>query len=292
MADRTGWIRVRSRLHEDAAVMRAAARLYDDCGELKDLGLSACVTMIEGAVLRLWGYGANYGKRVGKTDDCLVDLEPSMIDHLCGYQGLCTSLDAAGLIKRDKDGTVMPGLLKWVDLVDESREKERVRKQEYRDRHKGVPRDKDGTDARQTRRDRDRDRDRDSKDKIQCATSEKDQTAFEAWWASYPLRRPGCRKGHKATALKLWGALKPTEHARVVQATSAMISAGDLPCDAERFLRPPRGGGEPRYCSWLDGSSTNGPVVSGQSRSAQTMAAREKGKAAYDTSFLTKRSKR
>lgn len=78
--------------------------------------------------------------------------------------------------------------------------------------------------------------------------------AFEAWWESYPTRGPHTPRGDKRTAFDLWERLGPVEHPRIIQATQRLIESGDLPCDAERFLRPRRGGKTPQYVVRLDDS--------------------------------------
>lgn len=75
---------------------------------------------------------------------------------------------------------------------------------------------------------------------------------FEAWWSIYPAR-PGCPKGHKGEASKAWDALRgPESYAQVRQATEALVAAKAMPKDAQRFLRPLRGKGDPEYMRWLD----------------------------------------
>ena len=77
-------------------------------------------------------------------------------------------------------------------------------------------------------------------------------TAFESWWKSYPTRGKGKPRGDKAAAFREWTRLGSTEHPRIIDATIRMVRAGDMPKDAERFLRAPRGGGTPPYESWLE----------------------------------------
>lgn len=75
---------------------------------------------------------------------------------------------------------------------------------------------------------------------------------FESWWKSYPTRGKGKPRGDKAAAFREWGRLDSSEHPRIIDATNRLVQAGDMPKDAERFLRPPRGGGTPPYESWTE----------------------------------------
>lgn len=78
---------------------------------------------------------------------------------------------------------------------------------------------------------------------------------FDAWWKIYPCR-DGCPPGNKREAFAAWLKLDRAAQLQVGQATKALSAAvaseSTKPKDAERFLRPPRRGGDPPYLAWLD----------------------------------------
>lgn len=78
---------------------------------------------------------------------------------------------------------------------------------------------------------------------------------FEAWWKTYPAR-PGCPKGNKREAFAAWSKLDREHqlkaHAATKNLLASIASTNTLPKDAERFLRPPRGQGDPAYLAWVE----------------------------------------
>ena len=78
---------------------------------------------------------------------------------------------------------------------------------------------------------------------------------FEAWWKIYPAR-PGCPKGNKREAFAAWLKLDREQILAVHTATknlqASIATTNTLPKDAERFLRPPRGQGDPAYLAWVN----------------------------------------
>lgn len=88
---------------------------------------------------------------------------------------------------------------------------------------------------------------------------------FDAWWKTYPAR-DGCPPGNKRAAFGEWlrlGADRDnTVRQQIHRATKALSAATTIgetkPKDAERFLRPPRGGGDPPYLGWLDAKAPTG----------------------------------
>jgi len=88
---------------------------------------------------------------------------------------------------------------------------------------------------------------------------------FDAWWKTYPCR-DGCPPGNKRATFVEWlrlGADRDNTARQLIyratRALSAATTAGETkPKDAERFLRPPRGGGDPPYLGWLDAKAPTG----------------------------------
>lgn len=76
--------------------------------------------------------------------------------------------------------------------------------------------------------------------------------SFESWWMTYPSR-PRCPKGNKSKALEYWQKLTIEERADVCRATTNLRQSNAYPKDAQRFLRPERGGKktEPVYKAWV-----------------------------------------
>jgi len=107
---------------------------------------------------------------------------------------------------------------------------------------------------------------------------------FEAWWKSYPVRDERTPRGNKAKARAEWDRLKPEDRRRVAEATRNLVLSGQLPKDAERFLRAPPGGGDPVWRTWLERNS-GAPRASQGKPSA--VARKEAQNHAEDYSWLT-----
>lgn len=89
--------------------------------------------------------------------------------------------------------------------------------------------------------------------------TERKRKTFADWWASYP-RRGNSPKGSRKEAEAEWDRLTPEQEADVVAATQRLVKSGQIPKDAQRFLRPVRGKGDPVYTEWL-GDAMDGPAV-------------------------------
>lgn len=247
------WIKMRTLLHEDMKVEQIA--------DLTGLDTFAVI----GRLHRLWswvGENSETGEEVPTTDGRInVRLQ-------CGQ--FADALRTVGWLAGSEGCMSFPNFTEHNGSSAKRRVQDSARKAENRrskpanastSNMSACNADKSGT-----REEKRRDREEKSKSKSPTRNASGQGTpeqnaAFESWWKSYPIRRKGARRGDKGKARELWDTLGADEHPRIVDATARLVSSDEMPKDAERFLRPPRGGVQPAYESMLD--DTNGAIVAG-----------------------------
>jgi len=108
---------------------------------------------------------------------------------------------------------------------------------------------------------------------------------FAAWWAGYPIRKPGVPRGNRKKALAIWLGMTEAERADVVRATAGLIASGQMPKDGQTFLKPEGKNGDPPYFTWLE--DTAGAVVASGGQLKPTVAqVQEARNHPYDSSWL------
>lgn len=109
-------------------------------------------------------------------------------------------------------------------------------------------------------------------------------SSFDAWYESYPVRGKGVPRGNRKAAFRAWVKLRDADRSRVVEATRRLIASGQIPKDAERFLRPGPHGADPPWQAWLD--DTPGATVAAGTKPKTAANRREEGNHEYDQSGL------
>jgi hypothetical protein len=108
---------------------------------------------------------------------------------------------------------------------------------ESRDSHAAVTRDTQASHGADSDIDSDRDKDLTP---LRPAGRDEAEETFEQFWAIYPARH-GKKKG-KASALIEWRKLNVEQRRRAFIGARHLAASDELPPDAERFLRRPKGG--------------------------------------------------
>jgi len=286
MADTTkDWIKVRDRIDEDDAVGRAATAYFEIMEAERDETIGSATTLVVGAAVRLWCLAKNRGRRIPGTDDAEVSMSNAAVSVFVGDADVVQCLRTCGLLWfSDSDTVIFPNLCRWVTLWSEIREQKSIAGARG-GRHKPSTSEAQGKHKPSTSEALDK-----PDSKLQtpdstvksCAAAPLGEQAFEAWWRSYPRRDGASIKGNKGAARKAWDKLDPAEWSVVERATAAMVKSGEMPKDAERFLRAPRGGGDPTYLAWLS-DAADGPVAAPKRNSKPSA---EDGKYEEDLTWL------
>jgi hypothetical protein len=245
------WIKMTTELHEKEEVLRIADLL----------GLDEYAVV--GRLHRLWSWvdkNSATGERVRVLD--------SRIDRMVSQNKFAHALREVGWLLGDDGDATFPNFCRHNGSSAKARAQGAKRAQTSR-----AQRDKNVTRPLPEKRREEKRRQKTPPTPPAGGGSEADPE-FEAWWASYPKRQGRTSKGNKGETRRLWDKLKPEERARVVEATTRLVESGQSPKDAQRFLRPPRGGGDSAYLEWLrvDPGPSEGPSAASQSAGARRNA--------------------
>ena len=241
---------------------------------------------VVGRLHRVWGW-------VDQTseDGAKVDGEFADIDELADCAGFANAMAQVGWLQD------LGGVLRFGNFTEHNGNTARRRAEDARRKGKGrkAPRPqtvRNGADtvrkpvgpSVELEQEQEAEQEKNPSDSFPptpLAGGEADGTgSFDAWWASYPIRQPGVPRGNRKAAWKAWVKLGEADRARVVEATARLVASGQIPKDAERFIRPGPGGADPPWRAWLDDAP--GAKVA-QPKTPQTAAQRrEEGNYAYD----------
>jgi len=240
------WIKIRTGLCDDPAIV----------GMANTLGIDEHAVV--GRLIKIWSWAD-----ANTIDGYCENITYEWVDLRVSCKGFALAMQKVGWLSRNRSGWVSfpnwdthmgANAKKRADAADRQRKRRSASSPTEPPCHKNVTKDCDKSVTREEKR-----RDREEKSKTKSAPSGRGENPpkgytpeFEAWWKSYPSR-PGCPKGNKTEAFTAWNAIgSPESHAKVLQATKALSASDCLPKDAQRFLRPVRGKGDPEYLRWLD----------------------------------------
>lgn len=259
------WIKMRHNLHEHPKVLMIADTLQMD------------VFAVVGRLHRLWAWVDQHSE----TGRALV-APLSRIDALVGATRFADALKKVGWLDGEDGCLDFPGFEEHNGQTAKKRARNTQRQKKRRDTVSPDCRAESATEARPEKR-REEKKNKNPQSPRAGGEVENGDSSFDAWWKSYPVRSPGTPRGNRTAAFRAWSKLSDPDRSRVVEATRRLIASGQIPKDAERFLRPGQGGTDPPWRSWLDDT----PAASIASRAPKTAAnRREEGNHEYDQSGL------
>lgn len=255
------WIKMRNGLHEHPKVLAIADAL----------GLNEFDVV--GRLHRLWAWVGEHSENGNAV--CVTDVT---LDRVMCHAGVTQQLRNVGWVVGESGCLTFPNFEEHNGKTAKKRAQASARQDSYR---KNMSRTK--RDSSVTREEKRREEKKEEPPTPLRDSTKRDQYTpeFEAWWAGYPVR-DGAARGDKRLAFERWQALGPTEHPRIVMATARLIASDQFPKDAQRFLKPERGGKTPVYETWLD--DTKGAPVAGRKKTHTEI--KEARNVEYDDSWL------
>ena len=268
------WIKMASNLHDAPKVMTLA--------DLIGLDVFAVV----GRLHRLWSWLDAHTE-----DGAGVCVTATAIDRVVHHDGFADGLRKIGWLTGTDADLTFTNFTEHNGSTAKKRAQDAQRQGKKRrsDAPTGVSRqivasERDGSVTKMRPREEKRREEKSKNPPSPPAGGTADATGFDEWWQGYPVRDANTPRGNKRKAWTEWVRLSEADRARVAEATRRLVASGQMPKDAERFLRPPSGGGDPPWRAWLEGSS-GAPVASG----GKLTVAQEKEQRnhAYDGSWLS-----
>ncbi len=272
------WIKMRSELHDLPRVGRLA----------RVTGLDRFA--IVGRLHRMWAWVDTLSE-----DGRDLPIEGADIDDVVDHAGFADALKSVGWVIGEDGKLTFPNFAEHNGHTAKKRLSDAARQFSRRastDRPQNVTKK---TDAQRT--DRGQKSDQEKRREEKRRPEEKDTAPadagtgahlaapFEAWWQSYPVRSGSSRRGDKRAAWREWSRLSDEQRESVPIATARLVASGEFPVDAERFLRPRRGGETPVFETLLE-DLTNAPTAktTGQTHAEQ----KETLNVPYDSSWMLK----
>lgn len=151
----SAWIKIEKSLETDPRVIKLARAL---AVTHERYTRNACVTLVCGALTRLWIYADSHIR-----DDDTLDLGPADLDELLGLPGFCASMPADWLEVLDAERVKLPGFLAHNGVEAKKRALTQKRVAQHRDAVKRSTVTPCNADALP---DQDRDQDQDRKKKV------------------------------------------------------------------------------------------------------------------------------
>jgi len=243
------WIKMTTELHEKEEVLRIADAL----------GLDEYAVV--GRLHRLWSWvdkNSATGERVRVLD--------ARIDRIVSQNSFAQALREVGWLEGEDGEATFPNFCRHNGSSAKARAQGARRAQTSR-----AQRDKNVTRPLPEKRRGEKKRENKTPPTPPAGGGSETDPEFEAWWSSYPKRQGRPSKGNKGEARREWDKLTPEQRDQVVEATARLVESGQMPKDAQRFLRPPRGQGDPTYLEWLrvDSGPTERPSAGSLSAGAR-----------------------